>query len=111
MLHVSNIILIIFKYVYFLRNPMLPETDFILKQFEVLTMLSSSRHNPLTYRYTLKGRDNSYKLQTRKFWVEMRKKFFTMAVVKHWNRTQRGLRNPPPSLEVFRTATYSDFAV
>jgi len=57
MLYATNIFLVIFKYVYFLRNPVLPETDIMLKQFEVLCILSTPRYNPLTYRYALKGKE------------------------------------------------------
>jgi len=41
------------------------------------------------------------KLKETKFRLDIRKKFFTMKVVKHWNKLPRMLVDPP-SLETFK---------
>ena len=46
-------------------------------------------------------RDNSFKLNEDKFTVDIRKKFFTVRVVRHWNRLPREAV-AAPSLAVFK---------
>ncbi|KFW90587.1 hypothetical protein N336_04606, partial [Phalacrocorax carbo] len=44
---------------------------------------------------------NGFKLKEGRFRVDTRKKFFTMRVVKHWNRLPRETADAP-SLETFK---------
>jgi len=45
--------------------------------------------------------DNGFKLEEGRFSLDIKKKFFTMRVVRHWHRFPREAVDAPP-LEVFK---------
>jgi len=47
-------------------------------------------------------RDNGHKLKHRKFCLNMRKNFFPLRVMEHWNRLPKEVVESP-SLEIFKT--------
>ena len=47
-------------------------------------------------------RGNGFKLEEGRFRPDIRKKFFTVRVVGHWNRLSREAVDAPPSLEAFK---------
>jgi len=50
-----------------------------------------------------RSRGNRHKLKLRKFHLNMRKKFFPLRVVEHWNRVEPREVVDSPSLEIFKT--------
>lgn len=47
-------------------------------------------------------KNNDHKLNHKKFHLNMRKKFFTLRIAKHWNRLPRQVVESP-SLEILKT--------
>jgi len=57
--------------------------------------------NLFSRAYCDRTRSNAFKLKEGRFRLDIRKKFFTMKVVKHWNRLPREVVDAP-SLETFK---------
>ena len=64
-----------------------------LKEFTHALMAASSK---------VFGGVNGHKRKQRKLQLNMRKNFFTLRVMEHWNRLPRGA-GESPSLEIFKT--------
>ena len=70
-------------------------------QGDLLAAFHKDGERPLTRARTDKMRGNGFKLTEGGSRLDIRKKFFSMRVVRHWNRLPREVVDAP-SLEVFK---------
>ncbi|KAK4818190.1 hypothetical protein QYF61_008574 [Mycteria americana] len=70
-------------------------------QRRTMKMIRGLEHRLYTTSCSDRTRDNGFKLKEGRFRLDIRKKFFTMSVVRAWNRLPREVVDAP-SLEVFQ---------
>jgi len=72
-------------------------------------LLSKAEEGLFTRTCRDRTRSNDFKLKEGRFRLDIRKKFFTMRVVRHWNRLPREAV-ATPSLEVFKARLYGNLS-
>jgi len=68
----------------------------LIAAFQYLKGAYTKPGEGLTQACSHTTRDNGFKLQEGKFRLDIRKKFFTMRVVRHWKRLPREVVDAPP---------------